>query len=148
MNNLKIIKLVSGEDIVCNVEISNSQFVSISDPVLLNQVRMPRGDVLIESYILTPWLSLAEIQTFEIPTAHIILSTPAKESLKTNYVSFIEARRKAPDCEQHLDLSDLEVDDDSTLEDVIDDFINSVNNKEDENEEDTTFGFGSSRTIH
>ena len=56
-----LLKLTSGETIVGHVDshsnIYDKQFVTVKNPVILNHMRIPRGNFLVESYILLPWCS-------------------------------------------------------------------------------------------
>ena len=84
--NVKILKLTSGEDIICKTfdecKDLKGRNISITDPVVLNQIRMPRGDMIVESYILSPWVALGNTESFEISTDHIIVAVDTKETLK------------------------------------------------------------------
>ena len=69
--NYKIIKLTTGETIVCSTEDScedllEKKTIIIINPVILNHVRIPRGSSLIESYIMFPWMSFTENNIFTI----------------------------------------------------------------------------------
>ena len=112
MTELKLLKLVSGDNIVCLLEDNNleKQFITVKDPVLLNQVRIPRGQVIVESYILSPWASLSDQEEFIIAAQHIITVTGVRESLKENYKTFMESRKNYLSSDAVDDIEELDID--------------------------------------
>ena len=95
--NYKIIKLTTGETIVCSTEDScedllEKKTIIIINPVILNHVRIPRGSSLIESYIMFPWMSFTENNIFTISTSQIIVAATIKEELRKNYIDYIISR--------------------------------------------------------
>ncbi|NBP02527.1 MAG: hypothetical protein EBU90_20890 [Proteobacteria bacterium] len=93
----KLFKLTNGENIVCTTDdncenLHKKVSICISDPVIVNPVRMPMGLKVIETYVMTPWINYAKENIFEIPTNHIILATDIHEKFKETYISFIEEK--------------------------------------------------------
>ena len=131
--NVKILKLTSGEDIVCKTfdecKDLKDRNILISDPVILNQIRVPRGDMIVESYILSPWSALSAANVFEISTSHIIVATDIKETLKDNYITFVDATH---DIEDSKDTEKKSLD---KLEEIVDKFINTLEEEHNENKE-------------
>jgi len=131
--NVKILKLTSGEDIVCKTfdecKDLKDRNILISDPVILNQIRVPRGDMIVESYILSPWSALSAANVFEISTSHIIVATDIKETLKDNYITFVDATHDIEDSE------DEEKKSLDKLEEIVDKFINTLEEEHNENKE-------------
>jgi hypothetical protein len=60
----KVLKLISGEDIVCKtddaINLKGAFSIFIKDPLVLNQIRSNVGRAVIESYTLTPWFALTK----------------------------------------------------------------------------------------
>lgn len=142
--NVKILKLTSGEDIVCKtydecIDLKGRN-ISITDPVVLHQIRMPKGDMIVESYILSPWVALADTEIFEISTDHIIVAVDTKETLKDNYIKFIDSR-SVPE------ISEVEEKDLNTeqIQEIVDRFINTL--EEEQNDSNQT-PKRNRRTIH
>jgi len=131
--NVKILKLTSGEDIVCKTfdecKDLKDRNILISDPVILNQIRVPRGDMIVESYILSPWSALSAANVFEISTSHIIVATDIKETLRSNYITFVDATHDMEDSE------DEEKKSLDKLEEIVDKFINTLEEEHNENKE-------------
>ena len=141
MTELKLLKLVSGDNIVCLLEDNNleKQFITVKDPVLLNQVRIPRGQVIVESYILSPWASLSDQEEFIIAAQHIITVTGVRESLKENYKTFMESRKNYLSSDAVDDIEELDIDE------TIDNFLDRLSG-DDDDEQETEYGSG--RIVH
>ena len=108
----KLLKLNSGEDIVCkteeNLSLKDKETIFIQDPMVLNQLRTPFGAGVVESYTLSPWLALAEDEFYEIPVHYIILAANVKETLKDNYIKYVQERKEA-ELNERMTAEDLEV---------------------------------------
>jgi hypothetical protein len=104
----KVLKLVSGEDIVCKtddaINLKDNFSIFIKDPLVLNQIRTRLTDAMMESYTLVPWFALAEEEFYEIPISNIITYATAKEELKENYIRYLIARKEAE--ENAIDVTD------------------------------------------
>jgi hypothetical protein len=142
----KYIKLVSGDNIVCTTtdnceNVYKQKTISVTDPVVLNPIRIPKGDVLVESYVMYPWFSFSEEIEYKIPTSQVVLVVNIKDNLKKNYLRYLAMQ----DNDDDITDSDLFVDDD---EDEIDEFLNEMGEENENNENGGTDGFGSTRTIH
>lgn len=132
--NVKLLKLTSGEDIVCKTfdecKDLKGRNISITDPVVLNQIRMPRGDMIVESYILSPWVALANTEIFEISTDHIIVAADTKETLKDNYIKFIDSRSEPIVSESET--KEMET---KQIQEIVDRFINTLEEEQNDSNE-------------
>ena len=142
----KYIKLVSGDNIVCTTtdnceNVYKQKTISVTDPVVLNPIRIPKGNVLIESYVMYPWFSFSEEIEYKIPTSQVVLVVNIKDNLKKNYLRYLAMQ----DNDDDITEGDLFVDGD---EDEIDEFLNEMGEENENNENGGTDGFGSTRTIH
>jgi hypothetical protein len=142
----KYIKLVSGDNIVCTTtdnceNVYKQKTISVTDPVVLNPIRIPKGDVLIESYVMYPWFSFSEEIEYKIPTSQVVLVVNIKDNLKKNYLRYLAMQ----DNDDDITEGDLFVDGD---EDEIDEFLNEMGEENENNENGGTDGVGSTRTIH
>jgi hypothetical protein len=143
----KYIKLVSGDNIVCTTtdnceNVYKQKTISVTDPVVLNPVRIPKGDVLVESYVMYPWFSFSEEIEYKIPTSQVILVVNIKDTLKKNYLRYLEMQ----DDDVDIIDNDIFVDDDA---DEIDEFLNEMGEENENKENGGTDGFGNRRrTIH
>ena len=67
----RYLKLSNGDNIICKTEddcsnIYSKQTISISDPVIVNHLRIPRGHMIVETYGLTAWAAFVEQTVFII----------------------------------------------------------------------------------
>jgi len=96
----KYIKLTSGDNIICTTtdnydNVYKQKTISVYDPVVLNPMRVPRGDVLVESYIMYPWFSFSEELEYKIPTNQVVLMVNIKDTLKKNYLRYLSQQASA-----------------------------------------------------
>ena len=133
----KYIKLSSGDCIVCTTtdnceNIYKQKTISIYDPVVLNPMRVPRGDVLVESYIMYPWFSFSEEVEYKIPTSQVVLIVNIKETLKKNYLRYLS---------QQADSDELEEDEYTEDEEgMIEEFLNNFGEDNEKESNDGNIG--------
>jgi len=151
--NYKMIKLVTGEIIICTTDddcedLHKKEVITVMDPVLMNQLRIPREGYIFESYVLLPWLSFCETPMFDIPTKHILVAGDIKEQLKTNYLDFII--NKAEEEMNQLNPT-KESSHQDTIEEILDNIIEGIEHEEEEDHRETAGNLGagrSTRTLH
>ena len=106
--SFKVLKLISGEDIVCKtdevINLKENFSIFIKDPLVLNQIRTRLTDAVMESYTLAPWFALAEEEFYEIPIRNIISYANVNDELKENYIKYLTARKEAE--ENAIDIDD------------------------------------------
>lgn len=146
-----LLKLTSGETIICDTEdyseIYDKKTVSIKLPAVLNHVRMPRGNFMVESYILLPWCSFSSEEIFSIPTSQIVLATKVKKELKENYIDFI-MRKNDRSSSNH---TSVQIEEDDEEDEETNEILSLLqegndNDENDEEEEERIFGRGSQRS--
>ena len=154
--NYKFLRLTSGDSIICKTtddckQLTGKRIISVSDPVILNMLRLPRDGVLIESYVLFPLFSFSEENVYEIPVHQIVVATNIKESLKNNYLEYIMCRDNQDELYDESD--DAEETDDGIIEELFEKFEQSLGDVNDENnddagERDNRIDRGIRRTLH
>ena len=137
-NNLyfKYIKLSSGECIVCTTtdnyeNVYKQKTISIFDPVVLNPMRIPRGDVLVESYIMYPWFSFSEELEYKIPTSQVVLMVNIKETLKKNYLRYLSQQDESDELEEEYTEDE---------EGILEEFLNNYGEDNDKENNDGSIG--------
>jgi hypothetical protein len=133
----KYIKLSSGESIVCTTtdnyeNVYKQKTISVYEPVVLNPMRIPRGDVLVESYIMYPWFSFSQELEYKIPTSQIVLMVNIKENLKANYLRYLSQQDDSDDL--------LEDDYTEDEEGMIEEFLNNFGEDNDKENNDGSIG--------
>jgi hypothetical protein len=163
----KLLKLSSGDNVICSTEDNCENFVdrgmlSITNPVVLNVLRMPKGRNLVESYVLIPWFSFASNNVYEISTDQIITAIDIKETLVKNYLDYLEQRDKEEEdlhlmYEEEKKVAEEDLSSESEVEDIRAVFENMIEQLGEQNEEEEyegrdDFNYGrnrrGTRTIH
>ena len=91
----KFLKLSNGDNIICSTDddcsnLNDKKSITICDPVTITQMKIPYGKVMVESYLLSPWVSFIEDTILEIPTKQIIFAANVSSNAKDNYLNFID----------------------------------------------------------
>jgi hypothetical protein len=155
----KYLKLTNGDNIICKTtkdykSITRSKSLTVKQPVVLSQIRMPRNNVLIESYIMYPLFSFAVDDLYEIPVNQIVVATNIKDSLKENYEEYLTQREEADkDVTEEFttDINELEAseeDDDLDIDELEDELITKILEGDNDENSDTRGGRANRRTIH
>jgi hypothetical protein len=137
--NYKFLRLTSGDSIICKTtdnckQLTGKRIISVTDPVILNMLRLPKDGVLIESYVLFPLFSFSEENVYEIPVHQIVVATNIKESLKNNYLEYIMYRDNKD--ELYAESDDAEETDEEIIEELFEKFEQSLGDVNDENNDD------------
>jgi len=137
--NYKFLRLTSGDSIICKTtddckQLTGKRIISVTDPVILNMLRLPKDGVLIESYVLFPLFSFSEENVYEIPVHQIVVATNIKESLKNNYLEYIMYRDSKD--ELYAESDDAEETDEEIIEELFEKFEQSLGDVNDENNDD------------
>jgi hypothetical protein len=152
----KYLKLSTGDNIVCKTDddcknLFDRNTISVSDPVVLNAVRVPRGEVLVESYIMYPWFSFSEEKIYEISTKQIILAVNINDNLKENYIGYLKTQEEK-EKERDDDPIIIDDEDDEETQSLFDKLLNALGDDIHEEERHDDFITGrtrrTSRTIH
>lgn len=91
----KFLKLTNGEDIIVQTDdtcesLNNKEFISVIDPVLIASMRIPRGPMVIETYIMQPWIKMAKADVVQIPTKNIVVAVDVHEMAEKQYLQYVE----------------------------------------------------------
>ena len=80
--NLKLLRLRSGEDVICEVLKESAEFIYIKNPAML----MPVGSQGQQMQMaLAPWLPFSDDKEFEIPTDWILITSEPAQDIVNNY---------------------------------------------------------------
>jgi hypothetical protein len=85
----KILKLISGENIICELSLSGGKY-EISKPLLMNIHPNMTRTGMTESLMLSRWIQpFTEQKYFEIDPKHVIIMLPASPGLSIYYEGII-----------------------------------------------------------
>lgn len=146
----KFLKLTNGEDIIVRTDdacdtFSGKEFIDVEDPVLIMSVRIPRGQLIIETYSIQPWIKMVKTGTIRIPTKSIIVAVDIHEMAEKQYYQYLKdyKGKDAFSADNNFETDDEEETEDEELED----FLLSLR-EDSEEEDDGTPRNKAGRTIH
>lgn len=85
-HNTKILKLSSGEEIICNVaQSSENNHINVMQPMKLNAYPRATRNGLEESLALQKWIHFSESDTYQVPLSQVIVLTNASYGLSKFY---------------------------------------------------------------
>jgi len=144
MENYKLVKLLSGETLVCSIqednfdlEVYDNKTISLYNPVLINALKMPSTRGMVESFIFSPWGFFSSQEKFLVQMNHIIMIADLKDSIKEYYLDYINQT----DEEAVIKSNDDSIEEDDEIEDEdFEDFFNSITKKEEDEENESRDG--------
>lgn len=90
----KFLKLSNGDEIIvttdqnCN-DFKNEKYLSVIDAVEIKEVTMARGPIIVESFIMQPWIRIAKDDIIQIPTESIVVVVDVEDDVLNQYAKFI-----------------------------------------------------------
>ena len=92
----KILKLSSGEEIICNVVQSVEDNISVVSPMKLNSYPKATRNGIEEALSLQRWIHFAENDTYDIPMSHVMATATASLGL-TRFYDYCVSKSKRED---------------------------------------------------
>ena len=88
-NNVKILKLITGEEVIARVtEEKNVDLITLEKPMTL-QMLPPNTSTGQVGFALVPWMKAAKNEKVTISTEHIIAEDEASEQTEKNYLQVV-----------------------------------------------------------
>ena len=133
----KFLKLTNGEDIIVQTDdtcesLNKKEFISVIDPVLIASMRIPRGPMVIETYIMQPWIKMAKADVVQIPTKNIVVAVDVHEMAEKQYLQYVEESNNRNVLEEATE--DETEEEELTEEEAFDQLMQTM--REDSDEED------------
>tara|TARA_R110000803_G_scaffold7133_1_gene22979 strand:+ start:1627 stop:2028 length:402 start_codon:yes stop_codon:yes gene_type:complete len=117
----KILKLISGENIICELSEDNGKY-EISRPLLMNIQSRTNSTGMTESLMLSRWVQpFTEERYFEIDPKHVIIMLPASPGLSIFYegvMNKLEDSGNLDDYDHNKNLDDY--DDEDIYDELLD----------------------------
>ena len=119
MTNVKILKLSSGEEVICNINTKEKEHIKINRPMKLNAYpKMTRDGSLEESLSLQRWIHFSETDTYDVPKSQIIVVTQAYYGLTKFYEYCVtKMKMEEEDVELPTDEELMEIEEEDFFED-------------------------------
>jgi len=128
----KYLKLTSGESIIALTndipEEGSKSFLEVIDPVLINSVAVPLDNMIVETYVMQPWIKMAKTNTVKIYINNIVATMDVSEKAESQYKSYIVEYNKQT---EEINEKDLPPD-----EEILDLFLNGEQEESEDDEED------------
>ena len=119
----KILKLISGENIICELSEDNGKY-EISRPLLMNIQSRINSTGLTESLMLSRWVQpFTEERYFEIDPKHVIIMLPASPGLSIFYEGVMNKLEDSGNLDDYDHNKNL---DDYDDEDIYDELLNNL----------------------
>jgi len=119
----KILKLISGENIICELSEDNGKY-EISRPLLMNIQSRVNSTGMTESLMLSRWVQpFTEERYFEIDPKHVIIMLPASPGLSIYYEGVMNKLEDSGNLDDYDHNKNL---DDYDDEDIYDELLNDL----------------------
>ena len=87
-NNVKILKLITGEEVIARVtEEKNVDLITLEKPMTLQMI--PPTSTGQVGFALVPWMKAAKNEKVTISTEHIIAEDEGSEQTQKNYLQLV-----------------------------------------------------------
>jgi len=87
-NDVKVLKLITGEEIIARVTEEKNNLISLEKPMIL-QMLAPNTSTGQVGFALIPWMKAAKNEKVTISTEHIIAEDGGSEQTQKNYLQLV-----------------------------------------------------------
>ena len=87
-NDVKVLKLITGEEIIARVTEEKNNLISLEKPMIL-QMLPPNTTTGQVGFAMIPWMKAAKNEKVIISTEHIIAEDEASEQTEKNYLQVV-----------------------------------------------------------
>jgi hypothetical protein len=131
----KFIKLHNGDVLICCMDKIDNLFdtksITIIDPVFILSIRIPRMGMIIESYVLKPWIPFSKDNIVDLITSSILAVSDPEDKIIEQYEKFLDDEKKRSNENQLVDDSS-----DDDMSNDLEKIMSMITNNREENEED------------
>ena len=93
--NLKLLRLRSGEDVICEIIKESAENIKIKNPAMLMPVSDGRGNAV--QMCMAPWMPFSEQKEFEIPRDWLVVMSDVVKDIANNYNQIFGSGIVVPD---------------------------------------------------
>ena len=87
-NDVKVLKLITGEEVIARVTEEENNLISLEKPMILQMLAPDRTTGQI-GFALVPWMKAAKNEKVTISTEHIIAEDEGSEQTQKNYLQLV-----------------------------------------------------------
>ena len=93
--NLKLLRLRSGEDVICEIIKESAEYIKIKNPAMLMPMSDGRGNAV--QMGMAPWMPFSEQKEFEIPRDWLVVMSDVVKDIANNYNQIFGSGIVVPD---------------------------------------------------
>ena len=86
-NDVKILKLITGEEVIARVTEEKNNLISLEKPMTLQM--LPPNTTGQMGFAMVPWMKAAKNEKVIISTEHILVEDEASEQTEKNYLQLV-----------------------------------------------------------
>ena len=87
-NDVKVLKLITGEEVIARITEEKNNLISLEKPMIL-QMMPPTTSTGQVGFALIPWIKAGKNEKVTISTEHIIVEEEASEQTEKNYLQVV-----------------------------------------------------------
>ena len=87
-NDVKVLKLITGEEVIARVSEENSNLITLEKPMTL-QMMPPNTSTGQVGFAMVPWIKAAKNDKTTISIEHVLVTDEASDQTEKNYLQVI-----------------------------------------------------------
>ena len=87
-NDVKVLKLITGEEVIARVSEENSNLITLEKPMTL-QMMPPNTSTGQVGFALVPWIKAAKNDKTTISIDHVLVTDEASDQTEKNYLQVV-----------------------------------------------------------
>ena len=108
------IKLINCDNIIAMTDDGedyiDKKYIEVHAPIVITAMRFPRGQVILETFHMEPWIKFVDTKLLRIPVNNVLVMAPVDSTTEGHYNRFLVESKKAEEDESDLDQLELEED--------------------------------------
>ena len=86
-NDVKVLKLITGEEVIARVSEEHSNLLTLEKPMTLQMI--PNTSTGQMGFAMVPWMKAAKNEKVTISTEHILVEVEASDQSEKNYLQVV-----------------------------------------------------------
>ena len=108
------IKLINCDNIIAMTDDGedyvDKKYIEVHSPIVITAMRFLRGQVIIETFHMEPWIKFVDTKLLRIPVRNVLVMVPVDNKTEGHYNRYLVESKKAEENEPDLDQLELEED--------------------------------------
>jgi len=94
----------------------DKKFIEVHSPIVITAMRFPRGQVILETFHMEPWIKFIDSNLLRIPVKNVIVMVPVDSTTEGHYNRYLVESKKAEENEPELN---IEINEDSDEQEIL-----------------------------